>query len=245
MPDNRKIFELMGDHIEWHDTMGSTNDRAREIVREEGSRAHGWVVGTEEQTAGRGRKGASWISEPGKGLTFSLVLSPVWERGHWGWLSMAAALAVCEGALRPCGLTPLIKWPNDVLVEGSKICGILIETSGDCAVIGIGLNVNESEFPPELEAVSMFQLLGVETGRESLMEEIRKKLMDYVHLEEPLIAERAWDLLAWKDQEVETVSGERGRIRGFGENAELNVETPGRLITLSDPEGIRLVAPVG
>ncbi len=244
MAANRKIFERMGGHVEWHDTMGSTNDRACEIAREKGSGAHGWIVGTEEQTAGRGRRGANWISDPGKGLTFSLVLSPVWKRGHWGWLSMAAALAVCEGALRPRGLLPLIKWPNDVLVEGRKICGILIETSGDCAVIGIGLNVNEREFPPGLDAVSMFQVLGVETGREFVMKEIREKLMDLIHLEEPLIAERAWDLLAWKDQEVETVSGERGRIRGFGENGELNVETPGRLITLSDPEGIRPVRPV-
>jgi hypothetical protein len=69
--------------------------------------------------------------------------------------------------------------------------------------------------------------------------------MNLIHLEEPLIAEHAWDLLAWKDREVETASGERGRIRGFGENAELKVETPGRLITLSDPEGIRLVPPAG
>jgi len=245
MAANRKNFELMGGHIEWYDSIGSTNDRACEIVREEGAQAHGWIVGAEEQTEGRGRKGASWISEPGKGLTFSLVLSPLWEREHWGWLSLATALAVCEGGLLPCGLAPLIKWPNDVLVEGRKICGILIETIADCAVIGIGLNVNERRFPPELEAVSMFQLLGVETGREPLMGAIRDKLMNLIHLEEPLIAEHAWDLLAWKDREVETASGERGRIRGFGENAELKVETPGRLITLSDPEGIRLVPPAG
>ncbi len=234
----------MGDHVEWHEAIGSTNDRACEIAREEGSRAHGRIVGTEEQASGRGRRGASWISEPGKGLTFSLVLSPEWEREHWGWLSMAASLAVCEGGLRPRGVNPLIKWPNDVLVEGRKICGILIETAGDdCAVVGIGLNVNERGFPPGLEAVSLFQLLGTETERETLMEDIRKKLMDYIHLEESLIAEQAWNLLAWKGQEVETASGERGRIRGFGGNAGLKVETRERLITLSDPEAIRLVAP--
>ncbi len=240
MAADREIPVDTHDHAEWHETIRSTNDRACEIVREKGVKAHGWIVGAEEQTAGRGRKGRRWFSEPGKGLTFSLVIAPGWERKRWGWLSVAAALAVCEGGLRPRGLRPLIKWPNDVLVGGRKICGILIEIRGDCAVIGVGMNVNEQELPPELGAVSMFQLLGVETDRKCLVQGIREQLVDTLDLEESLIAERAWDLLAWKEEEVETSSGLRGRIRGFGENAELKVEVPGGLVTLSDPEGIRL-----
>ena len=243
MAADREIPAETHDHAEWHETIRSTNDRACEIAREKGVEAHGWIVGAEEQTAGRGRKGRQWISEPGKGLAFSLVVTPSWERRRWGWLSVAAALAVCEGGLRSRGLDPAIKWPNDILVGGRKICGILIEIRGDCAVIGIGLNVNERKLPLELGAVSMFQLLGVETDREVLVEEIREELMNVLHLEEPLVAERAWDLLAWKEEVVETSSGLRGRIRGFSENAELKVEIPGGLVTLSDPEGIRLAEP--
>ena len=240
MAADRKIFEFMGAHIEWHDSLGSTNDRACEMAREKGREAHGWIVGADAQTSGRGRKGSEWISQPGAGLAFSMIVAPVWERSRWGWLSMTAALAVCEGALLPHGLNPRIKWPNDLLIGGRKVCGILIETAGELAVVGVGLNVNEHNMPAELAAVSMYELLGVETGRELLMGGIWARLMDLIRLKESQIAEQAWDRLAWKDEEVETASGERGRIRGFGENAELNVETPKRLVTLSDADGIRL-----
>ena len=95
------------------------------------------------------------------------------------------------------GLSPEIKWPNDVLIQGRKICGILIEVVADWAIVGIGLNVNEREFPPELNAVSMYQLLGVETGREQLMGGIWAKLMQLHYLEETEISERAWERSAW------------------------------------------------
>ena len=151
MTSERK-FAGLGSRIEWHENLGSTNDRALEIVLEHGREAEGWIVGAEAQTAGRGRKGAQWLCEPGRGLAFSLVLCPRWERRYWGWLSLGAALSVCTGGPEPLGLAPSIKWPNDVLVEGRKVCGILIETRGPCAVVGIGLNVNESAFPRELGA---------------------------------------------------------------------------------------------
>ena len=80
----------------------------------------------------------------------------------------------------------------------------------------------------------------METGRELLMGGIWSRMMDLILLDVSQIAERAWDRLAWKDTEVETASGELGRIRGFGENAELNVETSNRLVMLSDADGIRL-----
>tara|TARA_B100000927_G_C16369431_1_gene430813 strand:- start:108 stop:665 length:558 start_codon:yes stop_codon:yes gene_type:complete len=180
------------------------------------------------------------LCEPGKGLAFSLVLCPRWERRYWGWLSLGAALAVATGGPEALGLVPSIKWPNDVLLEGRKVCGILIETRGPCAVVGIGLNVNESALPPELGAVSIFQLLGREVDREQLVRSIREQLVELLELDPRVIAERVWDRLAWKDKVVVTASGRRGRIRGFGENGELKVETPGELLTLCDPEGVRL-----
>ena len=233
-------FVGLGSRVEWHENLGSTNDRALEIVLKHGRDSEGWIIGAESQTAGRGRKGAQWECEPGKGLAFSLVLCPRWERRYWGWLSLGAALAVCSGGPEALGLAPSIKWPNDVLLEGRKVCGILIETRGSCAVVGIGLNVNESALSPELEAVSLCQLLGREVDREQLVGRIREKLVELLELDPQVIAERVWERLAWKDKVVVTASGRRGRIRGFGENGELKVETPGELLTLCDPEGVRL-----
>ncbi|HCQ38681.1 MAG TPA: biotin--[acetyl-CoA-carboxylase] ligase [Verrucomicrobiales bacterium] len=233
-------FAGLGNRVEWHESVDSTNDRALEIVMDHGRKAEGWIVGAEEQTAGRGRKGAQWICEPGKGLAFSVILCPGWERRRWGWLSLTAALAVSAGGPELLGLSPKIKWPNDVLVEDLKICGILIETRGPCAVVGIGLNVNESAFPRELGAISLFQLLGREVDREQLAGTIRENLMELLKLEPFLIAERAWEMLAWKNKVIVTASGRRGRIRGFGENGELKVETPEELLTLCDPEGLRV-----
>lgn len=235
-----RILADLGDRIEWHDSLGSTNDRARELALEKEGIEHGFVVGTEEQTAGRGRKGARWISEPGLGLAFSMIARPPWEKERWGWLSLAAGLAVC-GTLEGLELTPEIKWPNDVLIEGRKVCGILIETVGESAVIGIGINVNEREFPDELHAVSIQQALGKEVARETILLGVWASLMELMCREPPAVAEEVWERLAWRDREVETTQGLRGRIRGFGENAELNVESADRLVQVAAADGVRLV----
>jgi BirA family biotin operon repressor/biotin-[acetyl-CoA-carboxylase] ligase len=234
-----RILAALGDRIEWHDSLDSTNDRARELASSGEGCRHGFVVGADAQTAGRGRKGARWFSEPGQGLTFSVIVTPSWRREQWGWLSLAAGLAVCE-SLESYELAPEIKWPNDVLLEGRKLCGILIETVGDWAVIGIGLNVNERSFPEELEAVSLAQVLEKEIDRETVMLGVWSTLLDLLSLEPPAIAERAWELLAWRNCEIETAQGMRGRIRGFGENAELKVEGADCLLSIADADGVRL-----
>ncbi|MEO1844995.1 MAG: hypothetical protein ABGZ37_12065, partial [Akkermansiaceae bacterium] len=148
--------------------------------------------------------------------------------------------AVC-GTLEGLELTPEIKWPNDVLIEGRKVCGILIETVGDSAVIGIGINVNEREFPDDLHAVSIQQALGKEVARETILLGVWASLMELMCREPPAVAEEVWDRLAWRDREVETRQGLRGRIRGFGENAELNVESADRLVQVAAADGVRLV----
>ena len=92
----------------------------------------GQVLVAEEQTAGRGRMGRSWVSQPGASLTFSVVLRPVFvPAARRGWLPLLAGVAVAA----------TLKWPNDVLIDDRKLAGILAEQSGDAVVIGIGLNV--------------------------------------------------------------------------------------------------------
>jgi BirA family biotin operon repressor/biotin-[acetyl-CoA-carboxylase] ligase len=137
----------------------STNTRARELAAAEAP--HGTVVTASEQRAGRGRQGRTWTAPPNKALLYSAVLRPLEERHTM--LPLAVPLAVSEAAeqLQPdikCG----VKWPNDVLVEGKKLAGILIEArpQDGWAVIGIGLNlsITPDEFPPDLRdrATSIF-----------------------------------------------------------------------------------------
>lgn len=128
----------------------STNARARELAA--AGAPHGAVVTADEQTEGRGRQGRSWVAPAGKALLYSAIIRPLGERPL---LPLAAGLAVCEAAeqLAP-GIECRVKWPNDVLLSGRKLAGVLIEArpQDDWAVIGVGLNltIEPEEFPPEL-----------------------------------------------------------------------------------------------
>lgn len=136
--------------------MPSTQIPAKAAARE--GAPHGTVYVTDHQSAGRGRRDRGWQSLPGRDLTFSVILRPPIRTADAHMLNLAAALAVSDtlrAVLRPNKPHISIKWPNDVLVEGKKICGILCEGAGDeqalaFAVLGIGLNVNRtiSELPP-------------------------------------------------------------------------------------------------
>lgn len=158
----------IGHLVEAHVSIGSTNDRARELLAIPG--ADGVVVVADEQTAGRGRRGRSWLSPPGASLSASVALRPAIPAGGAWQLSLAAALAVAAAcdSVADVGL----KWPNDVVVagDGRKVGGILIETmiDGDRlvgAVIGIGINVNwrRDGMPDEIRdsATSLMDLSGV------------------------------------------------------------------------------------
>jgi BirA family biotin operon repressor/biotin-[acetyl-CoA-carboxylase] ligase len=144
----------IGHLIEAHASIGSTNDRARELLDVPG--ADGVVVVAEEQTAGRGRRGRSWLSPPGGSLSVSAAVRPALRASDAWQLGPSTALAVAAAcdAVAAVGL----KWPNDVVTEdGRKLGGILIETlvDGDAlsgAVIGVGLNVNwrRAEMPEEI-----------------------------------------------------------------------------------------------
>ncbi len=147
------------------------------IARDEAERgaADGTAVLAEEQTAGRGRLGRSWVSPAGKNLYLTLVMRPAARRLRA--LSIVSPLAIAEALEEAVGLSSRIKWPNDVLVGGRKIAGILIETelAGDAvkhALVGIGLNVNfDVEAQPEIAdiATSVRRELGHDASREELL----------------------------------------------------------------------------
>jgi BirA family biotin operon repressor/biotin-[acetyl-CoA-carboxylase] ligase len=130
--------------IVWHhDKIGSTNDEARRLAQE--GAPHGTVVHADEQTAGRGRMAHAWFSPPGN-LYVSILLRTGQPASRTAELSFLAALAVADTveALLPRQTRAMLKWPNDVLVSGAKIAGILLEQVDDATVVGIGLNVLEA-----------------------------------------------------------------------------------------------------
>ncbi|HEX6971974.1 MAG TPA: biotin--[acetyl-CoA-carboxylase] ligase [Limnochordia bacterium] len=173
----------IGAAIEWYDEVGSTNDLAWE--RLEGGAPFGTVVGAERQTRGRGRRGRRWVSPRGRGLWFSILTAPPGDPTDAPLLTLWAAVAVAEGITRTTGLDAKIKWPNDILVSGRKVCGILAETRAElgrvtAAVVGIGVNVSlaEREFPREARATaaSLCALAGRSIGRLELLVSVLQAL---------------------------------------------------------------------
>jgi len=124
--------------IRFYDSLGSTQDEARRLAQ--AGAPHGTVVTAREQTAGRGRHGRYWASPPGN-VHFSIVLRLDLQPPRVAELGFVAALAVADAVDAYLPGRAALKWPNDVLVDGAKISGILIERADAAAIIGIGLNV--------------------------------------------------------------------------------------------------------
>ena len=161
--------------IVWYDSIDSTNSEALRRLPELPS---GTVLAAREQTAGRGQRGNTWFTEAGKNLTFSIVLKPSsLAAGEAHLLNYLASVAVAE-FLEGYGVSCSIKWPNDIYVGRKKICGILVENSlsGGCvaaSVIGIGININQTDFPQLANATS----LSLATGCEYVLEDCLKAFM--------------------------------------------------------------------
>ena len=159
--------------------LDSTMDTARGLAR--GGAAEGTVVWAEEQRAGRGRRGRAWLSPRG-GLTLSIILRPPASR--LPSLTMIASVAVVRVLRRLAGLEARVKWPNDVLLAGKKVAGILVETSFtgeklDYAILGIGLNVNlDPRAFPEIAATatSLSQQLGRELEVQAVLDALLEEL---------------------------------------------------------------------
>jgi len=142
------------------ESVESTNDEVHSLAQD--GAPHGRIVLAERQTAGRGRRGSAWFAPTGESLAFSILLRPTEAKTLWPRLALATGLAVAE-AIESFGPQVGIKWPNDVWIGARKIAGILVEAGADFAVVGIGLNVNTTEFPPEVEKIATS--LQMETGQ--------------------------------------------------------------------------------
>src|SRR5580658_7989993 len=144
----------------------STNNVAMKLGEE--GEPHGAVVLAEEQTAGRGRAGRKWISEKSAGIHCTVLLRPQIPPAHAPLLTLVAGLAARDAAAEELDAAPDIRWPNDLLVRGRKFSGILTEMHAEpdrmhYAVVGIGINVNQTKMPPGLEDIATS--LRMETGK--------------------------------------------------------------------------------
>ncbi len=168
-----RLAGLSSSSVTVFDTLPSTNTY---LSAEAGQGTENFrTVLAETQTAGRGRMGRTFFSPRGSGIYMSVLLRP--KVLHAGRLTTLAAVVVSDAIFRVCGTKVDIKWVNDLLFEGKKLCGILAESAGGgFAVVGIGINVRESAFPSELSdiAVSLEQICGKAPDRNLLASEILK-----------------------------------------------------------------------
>lgn len=174
---NSSLFNIpFVNNVLYYDTIGSTNDRAKELARR-GS-VHGTLVVGRSQTNGKGRLGRSFDSKTHEGLYFSLMLRPDVAPTHLSGLTLVAALAVSKTIDELCQVKTSIKWPNDIYLNGKKLVGILTEAGPDYVVVGIGINANTPYFSKELShyATSILLETGCETDKSQLLEKLLYKL---------------------------------------------------------------------
>lgn len=167
----------IGEKIAFYEVVDSTNTRAKQLA-EEGA-PNGTYVIAEQQDAGKGRRGRGFDSPSGQGIWMSLVLKPEIDPNHASGITLVTALAVAKAITELTGKQAGIKWPNDIIMSGKKVCGILTEMSAQFdyvnhIVVGIGINVQNKSFPKEIEqvATSLFLETKQHFNRASLVEKI-------------------------------------------------------------------------
>lgn len=173
-----------GQEIYYYDVTDSTNIRAKELAEE--GHPSGTLVVADRQEAGRGRRGRSWDSPSGTGIFMTLLLKPEMNPNHASMLTLVAAMAVARAISKCANTEALIKWPNDIVIGGKKICGILTEMSAQFdfinhIVIGIGINVHNEHFPEEIAetAGSILLQTGKRIRRAELIEQILEQFEHY------------------------------------------------------------------
>ena len=230
--------------VEVHEALGSTQERARELAH--AGTPHGTLVVAEVQTGGRGRLGRPWGSPKG-GLWMSLVLRPGFSASLASRVTQTAAVAVAK-ALWELGVEASIKWPNDLLANGKKICGILAESSAghatdsakkrrlDYVILGVGMNAN---LDPEDLGVRNREVTTIrsELGHDVDLLDLLRALLANLEVEMGRIRDFGAVLEEWR--KLNCTLGEKVRVRRFGETIE------GRAVDLTSEGALLLATPRG
>ena len=175
---SRLQTERMGRQIRYFSRIDSTNQYAKRIA-EEGA-PDGTLIIADEQTAGKGRSGRTWVTPPAEAIAFTLLLRPKLSPDRISMVTLVMGLAVTNAVNSLYGVSAGIKWPNDVVIKGRKLCGILTEMSAEVRqvnyiVIGVGINANLTSFPEEIREIATS--LKLEMGRDINRAELIARVM--------------------------------------------------------------------
>jgi BirA family transcriptional regulator, biotin operon repressor / biotin---[acetyl-CoA-carboxylase] ligase len=238
--------ERFGRELRCFDEVGSTNTIARDLAR--AGAVEGTVVIADAQTQGRGRLGRSWASPAGRNLYLSIVLRPQLPDARLGQVSLVAGVASCEAVREWC--PALLKWPNDVLVDGRKVAGLLIESEGEAhnrfLILGIGVNLNTTldDFPEELRAkagsirIATSTLVDRERFTASLLLRLERRY-DELHAQGFAPLRSTWETLSTLMGADICVDEPAGRVEGIA----LGLDDDGALrVRLASGEVHRVVA---
>lgn len=233
--------ERLGRNIRFLDVIESTNNEIRRMA--ENGAPDGTLAIAEIQTAGKGRRGRSWTSPRGSGIWMSFLLRPEFAPEYASMLTLVTAMAVEKAVREETGLDCQIKWPNDIVVNGRKICGILTEMSTEedsirYVVVGIGINVNTREFPEEIRktATSIAIECGHPVRRAPLAAAVLKAWEEFYEtfkktLDLSLLKEEYNSRLVNMGREVKVLAPKGdyiGTSYGITDTGELIVETDGQ-----------------
>ncbi len=252
MEHDRNILQQeqwqQGLHTKWagktclyYDSTDSTNLRGKALAQK--GACHGVLIAAEEQLSGRGRLGRVWQSPKGTSISMSLILQPGFQPQKASMLTLVTAVALRKAIFQVTGLETEIKWPNDIVYQGKKLCGILTEMNAvpgqiRYVVIGMGINVNTEAFPEELpHATSLRLALGHPVDRVELMQRSMEAFERYYELflqteDLSLIQEEYQSFMAGRNQLVQVLEKEPycGTCIGISEEGALLVtDQAGRL----------------
>lgn len=233
-----------GAKLHFYQTTASTNLLAKQAGEE--GKPHGTLFVADEQTAGRGRRGRSWQSPPGTNIYFTILLRPRITPEQASMLTLVMAHSVAAAIYRLTHMEVGIKWPNDVLLDGKKVCGILTEMSLEreyihYVVCGVGINVAPQDFPEEIRehATSVETAYGQPISKGELlqyvMEELERDYDAFVAAGDLSVLQESYNrLLVNRDRRVRVLDpkGEwEGIARGINARGELLVEQPDGTVT--------------
>lgn len=230
-----------GAKVVYYEETDSTNTRAKEAGEKGGEQGrHGTLFVSERQVAGKGRRGRGWDSPAGSSIYMTLLLRPAIAPVHAPQLTLLMGIAVVEGIRKVTGISCKIKWPNDVVLDGKKVCGILTEMSAEITcinyvVIGVGINVNQEIFSEDIrdKAISLKQKTGRNIRRSELiaavLEEFEKCYETFLKTEDVSgVRDQYNEMLVNRDQEVKVLEpGNEYEAHAVGINdaGELIVKT--------------------
>lgn len=235
---SRRKTAWIGEEIHYFDVTDSTNIRAKQLA-EEGS-CHGTLVVADRQEAGRGRRGKSWTSPAGTSIYMSILLKPEIKPQSASMLTLIAGLSVARAIKEYANLSPQIKWPNDIVINGKKVCGILAELSTEIeeihyVVVGIGINVRNREFPEEIAqiATSLFLEGREDIGRSELIETVCEYFEHYYDIfcrtnDLSGLCQEYNEYLVNRGRQVKVLDPQKsfeGKALGITDKGELVVET--------------------